>query len=336
MIILNSIIDKLITKSQEAFILAIELYNKPTIKYRVEGFSFFICNAWELMLKANLINKFGNNSIYYKDNPNRTITLENCISKIFTNNKDPLRINLEKIIELRNISTHFITEEYEQIYIPLFQACVINYTNKLLEFFNIDITEQLNSNFLTLAVKLSDIKESNIQARYPKEIANRLLKSFADINENIPKINNSNFAITIRHDFVLTKDKKHATTTFSIAKTAEQAAYILKDSKDMQLSCPYNTKRCIEIINSWIKKDNLNFINPNCKNEEKKHTFNSFHFSLFVKFYNLKENNKYCYKYTRNKQPNYTYSNQALDLIYTEIKKDPENIIQSLKKSLKK
>ena len=72
---MNSIIDKLITKSQEAFILAIELYNKPTIKYRVEGFSFFICNAWELMLKANLINKFGNNSIYYKDNPNYNIIL---------------------------------------------------------------------------------------------------------------------------------------------------------------------------------------------------------------------------------------------------------------------
>lgn len=228
MIILNSIIDKLITKSQEAFILAIELYNKPTIKYRVEGFSFFICNAWELMLKANLINKFGNNSIYYKDNPNRTITLENCISKIFTNNKDPLRINLEKIIELRNISTHFITEEYEQIYIPLFQACVINYTNKLLEFFNIDITEQLNSNFLTLAVKLSDIKESDIQARYPKEIANRLLKSFADINENIPKINNSNFAITIRHDFVLTKDKKHATTTFFYCKNCRTSCIYIK------------------------------------------------------------------------------------------------------------
>lgn len=93
---MDSIINKLITKSQEAFIVAIELYNKPTIKYRVEGFSFFICNAWELMLKAYMIKKDGNNSIYYKDNPNRTITLENCISKIFTNNKDPLRINLEK------------------------------------------------------------------------------------------------------------------------------------------------------------------------------------------------------------------------------------------------
>ena len=39
--------DRLLNKSQEAFILAIELYNKPTIKYRVEGFSLFICNAWD-------------------------------------------------------------------------------------------------------------------------------------------------------------------------------------------------------------------------------------------------------------------------------------------------
>ena len=100
---------------------------KPTIKYRVEGFIFFICNAWELMLKAHMINKFGDNSIYYKDNPKRTITLESCIQKIFTNEKSPLHCNLLKIIELRNTSTHFITEEYEMIYIPLFLACVLNF-----------------------------------------------------------------------------------------------------------------------------------------------------------------------------------------------------------------
>lgn len=113
---------KLIEKSKEAFVMAIEIYNKPTIKYRVEGFSFFICNAWELMLKAHMINKYGNESIYYRDNPKRTITLENCLQKIFTNGKSPLRRNLSKIIELRNTSTHFITEEYEMVYIPLFQV----------------------------------------------------------------------------------------------------------------------------------------------------------------------------------------------------------------------
>lgn len=330
------IVDKLIGKSQEAFIVAIELYNKPTIKYRVEGFSFFICNAWELMLKAYLIKTKGNASIYYKDNPNRTITLENCIRLVFTNNKDPLRINLEKIITLRNTSTHFITEEYEQIYIPLFQACVINYTNKLFDFFDIDITEQLNANFLTLSMKITNIDETDIKARYPKEIAEKIINSFSDINQTIPKVDNPNFAITIRHDFVLTKNKKEATATFTLTKDAKQSAYIFKEIKDMQLSCPYTRNQCIDIINKRIQKDKLNFINPNSKDEKVKHKFNAYHFGLFVKFYNIKENSKYCYQYTRNKHPNYTYSNQALDLIYNEIKKDPEHIIQSLRKSVKK
>ena len=34
--------ERLIDKSVEAFILGLEIYNKPTIRYRVEGFSFFI------------------------------------------------------------------------------------------------------------------------------------------------------------------------------------------------------------------------------------------------------------------------------------------------------
>ena len=104
--------ERLVDKAKEAFVMAIEIYNKPSINYRLEGFSFFICNAWELMLKAHMINKFGANSIYYSDKPNRTISLENCVQKIFTNEKAPLRKNLEKVIELRNTSTHFITEEY--------------------------------------------------------------------------------------------------------------------------------------------------------------------------------------------------------------------------------
>lgn len=31
---------RLINKSTEAFILGLEIYNKPTIKYRAEGFAF--------------------------------------------------------------------------------------------------------------------------------------------------------------------------------------------------------------------------------------------------------------------------------------------------------
>ena len=39
----SALVDKLLEKAKEAFLMAIEVYNKPSIRYRVEGFSFFIC-----------------------------------------------------------------------------------------------------------------------------------------------------------------------------------------------------------------------------------------------------------------------------------------------------
>lgn len=61
--------EQLIDKAKEAFILAIEIYNKPSIRYRLEGFSFFICNAWELMLKAYMIKKLEKNLYILRTNP---------------------------------------------------------------------------------------------------------------------------------------------------------------------------------------------------------------------------------------------------------------------------
>ena len=38
----KELLNKMLEKSQEAFVMSVEIYNKPTIKYRVEGFAFFI------------------------------------------------------------------------------------------------------------------------------------------------------------------------------------------------------------------------------------------------------------------------------------------------------
>lgn len=320
--------DRLIKKSIEAFILGLEIYNKPTIKYRVEGFSFFICNAWELLLKAHIVKN--GDSIYYTDNPNRTLSLAKCIKEVFTNDKDPLRINLEKIIDLRNTSTHYITEEYEQIYVPLFQSCVMNYSNKLTDFFKIDVADYVPQNFLTLSIKIDEITENSIKAKYPQQIAEKILSSAKQINRLSNK-HGPNFSISITHDLYLTKDKGHASAEFRLSKDAESAAYIVKDLRDPKETHKYTASKCIEIINRWIKRDKLNFQSLSRK-KGKENTFNKYHFGLFVDFYNLKGDLKYCYVYDVHKQPSYSYSQAAIDIIYAEIKKDPEKIIQNLKR----
>lgn len=325
--------ERLLDKSQEAFIMAIEVYNKPTIRYRVEGFAFFICNAWELLLKARLIVTKGKVSIYYKDNPSRTISIEQTIRQIFTNDKDPLRINLEKIITLRNICTHFVTEEYEQIYAPLFQACVINYMNKLLEYFNIDITEKISQNFLTLSIRLEELSPEVIQARYPKEIADRLLLSLKDIRDTTAVINNQKLSITIEHQLVLTKNPKTATATFAFTRDAKSAAVIVNKPQDKHALYPFTVTDIISRVNTAIKKEALDFINPSCE-IEKKSVFNKYHFGLFADFYSLKSNPDYCYTYkvgTSGNRQQKVYNQKTIDLILAEIRKAPQSVIQKLK-----
>lgn len=318
-----TISDKLIEKSKEAFAVAIEIYNKPTIKYRVEGFSFFICNAWELMLKAYLIKKAGEGSIYYKDNPKRAITLENCIQKIFTNEKAPLRRNLMKIIELRNTSTHFITEEYEMIYIPLFQACVLNFVEKMQDFHDVDMTEIIPQNFLTLAVSMKSLNESTIRAKYPEEIAEKILETNSAL---LPMINENNqsFAIKIEHHHYITKDKNKATSFVHIDKDAEAGVKIIKELKDPGNTHKFTMKTALKEINRQLQNAGIGI------------KINAYHFNLFNKVYGLKENENYCYVHRIYAQPSYSYSMQAIELIVDEIKKDPEHILEYLKSRAKK
>ncbi len=314
--------EKLIEKSKEAFAMAIEIYNKPTIRYRVEGFSFFICNAWELMLKAHMINKFGEDSIYYKDNRDRTITLENCMQKIFTNEKAPLRRNLAKIIELRNTSIHFVTEEYEMIYIPLFQACVLNFVEKMKEFHNVDMTEVIPQNFLTLAVSMKALDESVIRAKYPDEIATRIITTNEQLEPMIAE-NNQSFAIKIEHLHFITKDKNQATSFVHVDKNEEVGVKIIKELKDPNNTHKYTMKSAIKEINRRLQTLNIDF------------EMNQYVFNLFNKAYGIKENEKYCYVHKQYAQPSYTYSMQAIDLIVGEIQKNQSNILDMLKKTKK-
>lgn len=325
---MEKLVDCLIEKSKEAFSMAIEIYNKPTIKYRVEGFSMFICNAWELMLKAHMIKKFGDSSIYYKDNPNRTLSLENCIQKVFTNNKDPLRLNLEKIIELRNTSTHFITEEYEMVYVPLFQSCVLNFNEKMMAFHCIDMTNIIPQNFLTLSVSMKALNETEIIAKYPEEIATKLIDANNNISENIDQ-NNDKFAIKIEHYHFITKNKDKATSFVGIDNSSDAKVKIVKELKDPNTTHKYSSTSCVNEIRARLKRQHIAL---KYNNEEK--DFNSYHFNLFCKYYGIKENPKLCYQHQLTHT--YGYSIQTIDFIVEEIKKDPENIIQNLKNFLKK
>ena len=247
----NNLINNMLDKSEEAFLMAIEIYNKPTIKYRLEGFAFFICNAWELLLKAKMI-KDGKN-IYYSDKPNTTISLFNCVKIIFTNDKDPIRKNLEILIGLRNTTTHYIIKEMDTIYLPFMQSNVLNYSQKLFEYFERDITEKINSSFMTLVVNNEEITDEKILSNYGNNIFDRYIRIKNETQKIISDNSNEKLAIKIDLNVKIVKDKKDAKTTFRIAKDGEEPIRIIKELKDTNLTHCFNQKRVRELVIDNLK-----------------------------------------------------------------------------------
>lgn len=120
-------------KAESAMISAMEVYNKPDFRYREETFAILATNAWELMLKARVLQLSGNDpkSIWLyerrrdrKGNPTRklykrknrsgntqTISLPQCILRL-ERAKSPVpeavKKNLFALIEIRDNAVHYM------------------------------------------------------------------------------------------------------------------------------------------------------------------------------------------------------------------------------------
>lgn len=319
---MEEIKQKLVDKSIEAFIMGLEIYNKPTIKYRIEGFSFFICNAWVLMLKAELLNR--NEDIYYSDKSGRTLSLEPTIKKIYSDKNTRVRLNLEKIIELRNISTHFITEDYEAKYAPLFQACVLNFVNEIKRFHNIDISNYISQNFLTITANYEPLSNEQIRLKYPPEIAERFIQQSNQIDVLTQEYDSDKFAIPIKQNLYITKKKDEADFVIAMASESPNKVAIVKELKDPANTHKYAFNNVIAVVNNRLSKSNIKL--------GYKNGFNSYVLNLFIEFYDIKSDNKYSYKHSLGNSTSYTYSERLIDFIINEIKKNPDGFVESLKK----
>lgn len=318
--------ERLVSKSIEAFIMGLEIYNKPTIKYRIEGFSFFICNAWELMLKAEMLNR--NQSIYYRDNPDRTISLESALKKIYSDKKTRIRLNLERIIELRNISTHYITEDYELKYAPLFQACVLNFVNEIERFHSKNIMDFISLNSLALSADYTSLSNEEIRLKYPAEIAEKFIRQSNQIDVLIAEYDSDKFSIGIKQNLFLTKDRSKSDFSVAITKDSKSNVAIIKELKDPSNTHKYSFGNVIEAVSNRLNKKsiNLNYLQG----------FNQYVLRLVLDFYSIKLDKKYAYCHKIGKVEHYTYSESFVEFVVSEIEKDPQHFVESLKKSKEK
>lgn len=240
---------------------------------------------------------------------------------MFTNEKDPIRKNLEIIIDLRNTSTHFIIREMESIYLPFLQANTLNYSQKLFDFFGIDITNDMETSFLSLATSNSTLSDTDILSIYGTEIFNRYKKVETEANSLLENEKNNKLAININLNLKVVKNIKDARLTFAITNNSDKAAYIIHQNRDINTIYPYSQKNARELIMTNLKRKDIN-INLHQQN-----------FALICTEYNLKNNEDYFYYH--NLSGRYMCSQKLVDFVTNLLAGNP-NLIDELKMKYKK
>lgn len=332
----KKLINLMLTKSQDSFLLAIEIYNKPTISLNVEGFVIFICNAWELMLKAYLLKN--NESIYYKKSKskNRTLALDALIKKIMTNNKDSVRINLEIINGLRNSAVHLIIPEYSLMFNELFLSCVKNYVERLYRYFQININDKINTDFLSLHIPSTKSKV-DIIGKYGKQVYQKYYDTNKFISETLREKANNNglipqeLAMSYEIKFKKVNDISNADITVYNAKTETSIKTVkVVVPLDPNESHPLRQSDVISKVQNEMNLRGLEFT-PYTIAQNKKFTTDTF--NLFCKHFNIKNNLEFSYHFDVANRYSYTYS--LIERILQTISDDPDIFIK-IKKEHKK
>ena len=208
---------RLLDKSIEAYILALETINRLSIQYRVETFCYLICNAWELLLKARILDTDRKpNSIFYKKERGkrqRSLSLRDCLNRSIPDRKDPVRRNIERIEDLRDEATHLVISQVPREVLGLFQACVINYHRRLGEWFDVSLSDRVPVGMMTIVYDVGpdgfDLNNKRLRRKLGRAAVEFLGGYCSEINRELDQLQRSNqFAIGIEYKSVLTIESR--------------------------------------------------------------------------------------------------------------------------------
>lgn len=237
--------EKLIGRSLDAFTLALEVYNRPSMKNRVEAFAIMMVNAWELLLKAEILKIDGYERIFYDGD--KSISITDAIKRRLQQ-KDPVRINLETLIVLRDQAVHLLIPELQPQLSRLFQATVLNYQTRYRnEMGNAPLSGQ-SVGMLSLVIDGPPPEITLIQKLYGKHTATsvaKFIKHFEDISK---EFDSTEFSIPIDYRLALVKREHESDLSLSIGEVGKDAIIITK-TKDPDVSHPYHMNTAIVEIN---------------------------------------------------------------------------------------
>lgn len=311
----------LIENSLEAFILSLETINRPSVKYRMEAFCFLFCNAWELLLKAKILND--GHTIFQRKKrgkPRRSIPLDECLDRIFTTSDDPIKLNVRKISEFRNEATHLVIPFVPVDVMGLFQAGVLNFPKAMSNWFGIRLSDRVPLGMMVLVYDFDPKEYSLDHARIKRTLSAETVSWLTEFQKEIKDKaatlgeNGQQYYIPVNFKLAIVRNPAKADIVLNAGQVGTQAV-VVEVPKEPDKTHPHRQKDIVRIINTEIVSTR---------------PFNSFDMQCINKVYHIRDNPEFCYL------PKYyppQYSDKLLKWILHQLTTIPDFLLTTRNKA---
>ncbi|MCL1128444.1 DUF3644 domain-containing protein [Shewanella sairae] len=330
----------LLSKSKDNMLLALELYNRPSLENRMDAFVMCFCTSWEQFLKATLIERDGEQSIFRKAGKKglkETISLRDCLEKSFPVNSN-IRKNIEQIAYLRDQAVHLLMPEIQGIMSRVFQSGVLNYTSKFEEFTEISFLNSSHAGMISLVGEFKSPPAAIMKSTYG-DIAKEIIELASSVQNDVESSDDIEFAIPLNVKLVFATDAEDG-STIAIARADEgieglKKALVIEKPVDRSRSHPLLQKDAISEINLRLHERFdigvlQKHLTKNCKTTGKPIINPNCFASILAKNKWKQVDNKYHYK---NKNPEiHYYSNELVEEFIKKVM-DKDNYLRDAKSS---
>jgi hypothetical protein len=193
---IGSIKTELLTKSREAMLTAVQIFNNPNIQFKSESFIVLSNISWTYLLHAyyrtkkieyRYFEQHGSRKRFDKTKKGayKFWELERCLN----DNNCPIdniaKSNLKFLIGLRHEIEHQMTTKIDDYLSARFQACCLNYNKYIKELFE----EKLGiDKHLSFSLQFSSIDEEHAnQLKEFKDLPKNIATYINGFDENIPE-----------------------------------------------------------------------------------------------------------------------------------------------------
>ena len=196
--------------SLQAALASIELYNKPDFKYREQLFTITNVNAWELLLKAKIVQDSGDNltALYiphsgggYKStrsgNP-MTLELLGCVNKLAHDLDTALVENINALVAIRDTAVHFYhSQSLSYVIYALGVASLRNYQKKIKQWWGNSLRDY-NFYILPLAFAYNFQTLSLLELETEPEVISNLIRAVSETQASVDQSTGYFFTCEVR------------------------------------------------------------------------------------------------------------------------------------------